>query len=78
MDFCVYAGNGRNDFKAIEYIRKNSKGYSICPENSRKEVKCKVNFSSNNNDNNGIIDGLEQLNNFLIEKNRREDAKDER
>ena len=78
LDFCVYAGNGRNDFKAIEYIRKNSKGYSICPENSRKEVKCKVNFSSNNNDNNGIIDGLEQLNNFLIEKNRREDAKDER
>lgn len=78
LNFCVYAGNGRNDYKAIEYIRKNSRGYSICPENSRREIKDKVNFSSNNNDINGIIDGLNQLNNFLMEKNKREDTKDER
>ena len=76
-DFCIYAGNGRNDFKAIDYIRKNSKGYSICPENSRRTVKSIVNFTSTNPDIEGVIDGLNNLNNLLIQKNRNED-RDER
>lgn len=77
LDFCIYAGNGRNDFKAIDYIRKNSKGYSICPENSRRTVKSIVNFTSTNPDIEGVIDGLNNLNNLLIQKNRNED-RDER
>lgn len=77
LDFCIYAGNGRNDFKAIDYIRKNSKGYSICPENSRRTVKSIVNFTSANTDIEGVIDGLNNLNNLLIQKNRNED-RDER
>lgn len=77
LDFCIYAGNGRNDFKAIDYIRKNSKGYSICPENSRRTVKSIVNFTSTNTDIEGVIDGLTNLNNLLIQKNRNED-RDER
>lgn len=78
FDFCIYAGNGRNDFKAIDYIRKNSKGYSICPYNSRKTVKSIVNFISNDNDIEGVIDGLDKLNNYLIQKNKSEDTRDER
>lgn len=77
LDFCIYAGNGRNDFRAIDYIRKNSKGYSICPENSRRTVKSIVNFTSTNPDIEGVIDGLNNLNNLLIQKNRNED-RDER
>ena len=77
LNFCIYAGNGRNDFKAIDYIRKNSKGYSICPENSRRTVKSIVNFTSANTDIEGVIDGLNNLNNLLIQKNRNED-RDER
>ncbi len=77
LDFCIYAGNGRNDFRAIDYIRKNSRGYSICPENSRRTVKSIVNFTSTNPDIEGVIDGLNNLNNLLIQKNRNED-RDER
>ena len=77
LDFCIYAGNGRNDFRAIDYIRKNSRGYSICPENSRRAVKSIVNFTSTNPDIEGVIDGLNNLNNLLIQKNRSED-RDER
>lgn len=78
LDFCIYAGNGRNDFKAIDYIRKNSRGYSICPDNSRKAVKKIATFTSENTDIEGIIDGLDRLNQYLIQKNRNEDTRDER
>ena len=78
LDFCIYAGNGRNDFKAIEFIRRNSKGYSICPNNSRREVKYSVDFTSSSPDIDGIIDGLIQLNNVLEKKVRDEDIRDER
>lgn len=77
LDFCIYAGNGRNDFRAIDYIRKNSRGYSICPENSRKAVKKIATFTSESTDIEGIIDGLDRLNQYLIQKNRNED-RDER
>ena len=56
LDFCIYAGNGRNDFRAIDYIRKNSRGYSICPDNSRKAVKKIATFTSENTDIEGIIE----------------------
>ncbi len=78
LDFCIYAGNGRNDFKAIDYIRKNSRGYSICPDNSRKTVKKIATFTSESTDIEGIIDGLDRLNQYLIQKNRNEDTRDER
>lgn len=78
LDFCIYAGNGRNDFKAIDYIRKNSRGYSICPDNSRKAVKKIATFTSESTDIEGIIDGLDRLNQYLIQKNRNEDTRDER
>ena len=78
LDFCIYAGNGRNDFRAIDYIRKNSRGYSICPDNSRKAVKKIATFTSENTDIEGIIDGLDRLNQYLIQKNRNEDTRDER
>jgi hypothetical protein len=78
LDFCIYAGNGRNDFRAIDYIRKNSRGYSICPENSRKAVKKIATFTSESTDIEGIIDGLDRLNQYLIQKNRNEDTRDER
>lgn len=68
LDFCIYAGNGRNDFRAIDYIRKNSRGYSICPDNSRKAVKKIATFTSENTDIEGIIDGLDRLNQYLIQK----------
>ena len=78
LDFCIYAGNGRNDFRAIDYIRKNSRGYSICPDNSRKAVKKIATFTSESTDIEGIIDGLDRLNQYLIKKNRNEDTRDER
>lgn len=78
LDFCIYAGNGRNDFRAIDYIRKNSRGYSIFPENSRKAVKKIATFTSESTDIEGIIDGLDRLNQYLIQKNRNEDTRDER
>ena len=78
LDFCIYAGNGRNDFRAIDYIRKNSRGYSICPDNSRKAVKKIATFTSESTDIEGIIDGLDRLNQYLIQKNRNEDTRDER
>ena len=78
LNFCIYAGNGRNDFKAIEYIKKNSKGYSICPDNSRRTVKGIADFKSDDSDIDGVIDGLDKLNKYLIEKNRNEDTRDER
>ncbi|MEE1388972.1 MAG: hypothetical protein U0M00_00090 [Clostridia bacterium] len=78
LDFCIYAGNGRNDFRAIDYIRKNSRGYSICPDNSRKTVKKVATFTSESTDIEGIIDGLDRLNQYLIQKNRNEDTRDER
>ena len=78
LDFCIYAGNGRNDFRAIDYIRKNSRGYSICPENSRKAVKKIATFTSESTDIEGILDGLDRLNQYLIQKNRNEDTRDER
>ncbi len=78
LDFCIYAGNGRNDFRAIDYIRKNSRGYSICPDNSRKTVKKIATFTSESTDIEGIIDGLDRLNQYLIQKNRNEDTRDER
>lgn len=68
LDFCIYAGNGRNDFRAIDYIRKNSRGYSICPDNSRKAVKKIATFTSESTDIEGIIDGLDRLNQYLIQK----------
>ena len=78
LDFCIYAGNGRNDFKAIDYIRKHSRGYSICPDNSRKTVKKVATFTSESTDIDGVIDGLDRLNKYLIQKNRNEDTRDER
>lgn len=39
LDFCIYAGNGRNDFKAIDYIRKNSRGYLFAQTTAEKQLK---------------------------------------
>lgn len=58
----IYCGNGRNDLAAMDYINSQKNGIVICPKNSRREVKEKALFVSDQEDLKGIIDGIKCIN----------------
>lgn len=59
--FCIYGGNGYNDTKAMEYIKRN-KGFVICPENSWDGVKKIADHVSEEHAADGIKDGIDFIN----------------
>ena len=59
--FSIYGGNGFNDLKAMEYI-KRSKGFVICPENSYEGVKKLADYVSEKHAADGIKDGIDFIN----------------
>ena len=62
----IYAGNGRNDILAMKRIKANPRGFVICPENSRTEVKKISNFVSGQKDIKGITEGLKKINEAVL------------
>ena len=77
----IYAGNGRNDILAMKKVKSKSRGFVICPKNSRTEVKNISNFASDKEDIEGIIEGLEKINEAVLarkesNKNLTDDLKD--
>lgn len=67
IEFSIYAGNGFNDTKAMEYLKRNKKGFVICPENSHPDVKKVSDYVSEKHAADGIIDGIDYIN-HQIEK----------
>lgn len=61
ISFCIYGGNGYNDTKAMEYIKRN-KGFVICPENSGDGVKKIADHISDKHAADGIKDGIDFIN----------------
>lgn len=57
---CIYMGNGRNDIKAMKYVKEKG-GYVICPSNSRHDVKAIAHYVSSKEDLEGLIDGFSRL-----------------
>ena len=72
--FSIYGGNGFNDMKAMEYVKRN-KGFVICPENSYAGVKTIADFVSEKHAADGIKEGLNFIN-AQIEK-RKQKLKEE-
>lgn len=59
--FSIYGGNGYNDMKAMEYVKKNM-GFVICPENSYEGVKKIADYVSDKQAADGIKEGLDFIN----------------
>ena len=72
---CIYCGNGENDTDAMKYVEDREKGYTICPSNSREELKKFAKFKSEKTDLPGITEGLSRLNDLLKEKTDDNDEK---
>lgn len=62
VEFSIYAGNGFNDTKAMEYIKRSKNGFVICPENSHPDVKKISDYVSEKHAEDGIIDGIDYIN----------------
>ncbi len=58
----IYMGNGRNDFKAIDYLKSKRQGLIICPANSRRQIKVKAFNVGNERDLPGLTEGLSKIN----------------
>lgn len=62
----VYAGNGRNDTEAMEYIKSLKNGIVICPKNSRTKIKNDLaNFVGTKTELPGTTEALAQMNTYL-------------
>ena len=59
--FSIYGGNGYNDMKAMEYVKRNM-GFVICPENSYEGVKKIADYVSDKHAADGIKEGLDFIN----------------
>lgn len=59
--FSIYGGNGFNDMKAMEYVKRN-RGFVICPENSYEGVKKIADYVSDKHAADGIKEGLDFIN----------------
>lgn len=57
----IYCGNDMNDLFAMKYVKGLFNGYSICPDNSKDEIKANSNFVGKQNDLLGITEGLEYV-----------------
>lgn len=62
LTMAIYCGNGRNDLRAMKYINGRGKGFVVCPQNSRREVKSKAFHVSDKCDLKGITEGIERIN----------------
>lgn len=62
IDFTIYGGNGLNDTSAMEYIKRNKKGFAICPKNSYDKVKNIADYVSDKDESEGIKDGIDFIN----------------
>lgn len=72
LAMCIYCGNGRNDISAMSMVNA-TKGYVVCPKNSRTKAKEIAFHVSNMTDLRGITDGIESINNELLKGNNQED-----
>lgn len=69
----IYIGNGRNDVSAMEYVNKLKQGITMCPSNSRTEIKKIAKYVSTKNDINGVTECLTKYLNDInreLEENR--------
>ena len=79
--FSIYGGNGFNDTKAMEYIKRYKKGFVICPENSHPDVKKNADYVSDGHAADGIMDGINYINEQIekrkvpVEQTRNEEEK---
>lgn len=62
----IYMGNGRNDFKAIDYLTSKRQGIVICPANSRRQIKARAFNASEERDLPGLTDGLSKINERIL------------
>lgn len=69
--FCIYGGNGFNDTKAMEYV-KRSNGLVICPENSYEGVKKIADYVSEKHAADGIKEGLDFINSQILLRKHKE------
>ena len=68
----IYAENGGNDILAMRKVKENPRGFVICPKNSRTEVKKIANYVSEKEDLEGVIEGLEKVNDAVIARKTKE------
>ena len=71
--FSIYGGNGFNDMKAMEYVKRNN-GFVICPENSYEGVKKIADYVSERHAADGIKEGFEFINDQI--KKRKQKVKE--
>lgn len=69
--FSIYAGNGYNDTKAMEYV-KSKKGFVICPENSHSTVKELADYVSEKHAADGIKEGFDVINKQIEKRKQKE------
>lgn len=74
MEFSIYAGNGFNDTKAMEYVKRSKNGFVICPENSHPDVKKISDYVSEKHAADGITEGINYINE-QIEKRKTDSTK---
>lgn len=58
----IYCGNGRNDIRAVNYINSLRKGFAVCPQNTRRELKERAFYVSDKCDLAGIAEGIQRIN----------------
>ena len=74
--FCIYAGNGRNDFQAMKFLKeKKRKNKTICPKNSRRVVKAIADYIGETTDIDGVIAGLKKINDSLEKEKLEQDGR---
>jgi hydroxymethylpyrimidine pyrophosphatase-like HAD family hydrolase len=62
----IYFGNGRNDVQAVRLVNSLENSYTICPQNSRHEIKALVDHVGSKTDCDGVTEGME----YIIEQER--------
>ena len=68
IDFIIYGGNGLNDTAAMDYVKKTKKGFVICPNNSEEAVKKLADYISDQEEAEGIKDGIDFINEQIIKR----------
>lgn len=69
--FSIYAGNGYNDTKAMQYV-KSQKGFVICPENSHSTVKDLADYVSEKHAADGVKEGFDFINQQIEKRKQKE------
>ena len=69
----IYIGNGRNDFIAMRYVNSLKNGITMCPQNSKTQVKEIAKYKSTDFDLAGVIDCMEQFNKDVVKEQNKKD-----